>query len=91
MHLSKDHIERANDRPLYGLVAENHSDYWGNIIPGVEVVFLSQEHGVLHCTDEFLANLHVGDIVTILPIHSCMTADLLKTYHMNEGKTAEHI
>lgn len=55
------------------------------------MVSLSQEHGVMQCSDAFLANLHVGDIVTILPIHSCMTADLLKTYHMNDGKTAVHI
>lgn len=91
VHFSKDYIARADDRPLFGLVAENHSDYWGNIIPGVELVFLSQEHGVLRCTDEFLADLHVGDVVTVLPIHSCMTADLMKTYYMNDGKTAEHI
>ena len=76
---------------LYGMVAENHNDYWGNIISGVELVSLSQEHGVMHCTDDFLDRLHVGDVVTVLPVHSCMTADLMKIYHMNDGKTAAHI
>ena len=91
VHFSKDRIDRPGNRPLYGMVAENHNDYWGNIISGVELVSLSQEHGVMHCTDDFLDRLHVGDIVTVLPVHSCMTADLMKIYHMNDGKTAAHI
>lgn len=91
VHFSKDRIDRPGERPLYGLLAENHSDYWGNIIPGCELVSLSQEHGVMHCTDDFLDTLHVGDIVTILPVHSCMTADLLKTYQLGDGKTARHL
>lgn len=91
VHFSKEYISREGDRPLYGLVVENHSDYWGDVVPGVEVVSLSQEHGVVRCTDEFLANLHVGDIITVLPVHSCMTADLMKVYHMNDGRTAMHI
>ncbi|MFR8082115.1 MAG: hypothetical protein ACLU6Z_10825 [Odoribacter splanchnicus] len=45
----------------------------------------------MHCTDDFLDRLHVGDVVTVLPVHSCMTADLMKIYHMNDGKTAAHI
>ena len=91
VHFSKDRIDRPGNRPLYGMVAENHNDYWGNIISGVELVSLSQEHGVMHCTDDFLDGLHVGDVVTVLPVHSCMTADLMKIYHMNDGKTAAHI
>ena len=80
-----------NEAVIYGGGAENHNDYWGNIISGVELVSLSQEHGVMHCTDDFLDRLHVGDVVTVLPVHSCMTADLMKIYHMNDGKTAAHI
>ncbi len=70
VHFSKDRIDRPGNRPLYGMVAENHNDYWGNIISGVELVSLSQEHGVMHCTDDFLDRLHVGDVVTVLPVHS---------------------
>lgn len=91
VHFSKERIDRPGDKPLYGLVAENHADYWGNIVPGAELVSLSQEHGIIRATDEFLACLHVGDIVTVLPIHSCMTAELMKTYHMNDGRFATHI
>ena len=42
VHFSKDRIDRPGNRPLYGMVAENHNDYWGNIISGVELVSLSQ-------------------------------------------------
>ncbi|MEG0796299.1 MAG: alanine racemase [Odoribacter sp.] len=91
VHFSKEYISNAKGEPLYGLVAENRSDFWGKIVPGVELAALSQEHGVLQCTNEFLDGLHVGDIVTVLPVHSCMTADLMKTYQMGDGKIAQHI
>ena len=91
VHFSKDRIDRPHDKPLYGLIAENHNAYWGNIVPGVELVSLSQEHGIIRATDEFLDKLHIGDILSVLPIHSCMTADLMKTYHMSDGRIAVHI
>ena len=91
VHFSKDRIDRPHDKPLYGLIAENHNAYWGNIVPGVELVSLSQEHGIVRATDEFLDKLHIGDILSVLPIHSCMTADLMKTYHMSDGRIAVHI
>ena len=51
---SKDRIDRPGNRPLYGMVAENHNDYWkyyfgcgiGVLVPGT--------YGVMHCTDDFL-------------------------------------
>ncbi len=91
VHFSKDRIDRPGDKPLYGLVAENHADYWGNIIPGAELVSLSQEHGIVRAADSFLDQLHIGDIVTVLPVHSCMTADLMKVYHMSGDQLAYHI
>lgn len=91
VHFSKERIDREGKRPLFGLVAENHADYWGNIIPGVELVHLSQEHGVIQGTDEFFDHLHVGDIVSVLPVHSCMTANLMKIYHIGDDKIVYHI
>ena len=54
VHFSKDRIDRPHGKPLYGLIAENHNAYWGNIVPGVELVSLSQEHGIVRATDEFI-------------------------------------
>jgi D-serine deaminase-like pyridoxal phosphate-dependent protein len=39
---------------------------------------ISQEHGVVHVTKEFLAHKPVGSIIYLIPVHSCLTANLMK-------------
>ena len=39
---------------------------------------LAQEHGVLRCSPEVLAQLHVGDLAFIIPAHACMPANLIR-------------
>jgi len=46
---------------------------------------LSQEHGLIHADPDLLQSVNVGDIMLILPVHSCLTANLLKRYQMLDG------
>ena len=50
---------------------------------------LSQEHGIIQADAAafaaHLADLRVGDLVAVYPIHSCLTADLLKRYRTLDG------
>ena len=39
---------------------------------------ISQEHGIIKCPDEFLEQTKIGDLVSIIPIHSCLTMNLMK-------------
>ena len=76
-------------RTLFGRVATPTYDGW-SIYPNDRDVYvkgLSQEHGVIHCSDpEFLQSVQVGGILMILPIHSCLTANLLKRYQLLDGQ-----
>ena len=91
VHLSKDFVRGVDGAPDFGHAAALGADGWGAAWPGVHLRSLSQEHGILHAADAHafaahLASLRVGDLVAVLPIHSCLTADLLKQYVTLEGE-----
>ena len=37
-------------------------------------------------TDEYFNKVQIGDIVKVLPVHSCMSADLMKRFLTTEGE-----
>lgn len=93
VHLSKDRINfKDTDEAFYGYLAEFKTDKqedW-NILPKENYVkSLSQEHGIVHASDALLNQTKIGDILLILPIHSCMTADLLRQYQCLDGEIIE--
>ena len=51
---------------------------------------ISQEHGLVRASDELLSKVKVGDVLGILPIHSCMTADCMKGYLTINGDVVDH-
>ncbi|MCB0397977.1 MAG: hypothetical protein KDD36_15110, partial [Flavobacteriales bacterium] len=53
---------------------------WGEVNRDEYVDRLSQEHGVVKATAERISLTKEGDIVYVLPVHSCMTADLMRSY-----------
>jgi D-serine deaminase-like pyridoxal phosphate-dependent protein len=84
VHLSKEMLPHADGSPSYGAVIPLHAGGWGEPLEGVWLRSLSQEHGVVQATPEGwehgLASVQVGDLLGVLPVHSCLTADLLKEY-----------
>lgn len=52
---------------------------------------LSQEHGIVQCSPAVFDQLNVGEIIQIFPIHSCLTADLMREYHTKDGKVLDHM
>lgn len=88
VHLSKEMLLRADGSPSYGAVVPLHSGEWGEPLEEVWLRSLSQEHGIVRATPEGwgqLADLQVGDLLGVLPVHSCLTADLLKEYLTLDG------
>ena len=41
--------------------------------PGGFVRSLSQEHGIVHLPPEAMDRIKVGDLLMVLPVHSCLT------------------
>ena len=78
VHFSKEFLQDSNDRKYYGIVkAINCKELANN---DIRVFSLSQEHGEVSFPNEYINKFHVGDIVSILPIHACMTVNELKEY-----------
>ncbi len=79
VHLSTEFIAADNGFRLYGYVVRlDDRNHWREPIPGAYVSRLSQEHGVVKMPQKVLATFRPGDFVGILPVHSCLTADLLR-------------
>jgi D-serine deaminase-like pyridoxal phosphate-dependent protein len=78
VHLSKDSITLPDGQKMFGLIALPHKTNlsWGPVIPYTYISSISQEHGIIKTTREFIAHIHTGDILMVLPIHSCLTAYL---------------
>jgi D-serine deaminase-like pyridoxal phosphate-dependent protein len=88
VHLSKDLIE-INGVRSYGLAAFTEGERWGNPIPGAVVRSLTQEHGVIVFDDDSYRRLKVGDLLFVLPAHSCLTVNLMKKYLTLDGKVIQ--
>ncbi len=78
VHLSKEYILDKNGFKNYGLVSTLHENGWSEPIPFAYVSSLSQEHGIVRMPVSDISNFKPGNVIGILPVHSCLTANLLK-------------
>ncbi len=85
VHLAKD-VMVVEGQSCYGRIAFFNETGWGEIVAGVVVTSLSQEHGILQTTPARFARIAVGDVLLVLPVHSCMTVDLYGHYTTLTGK-----
>ena len=73
IHLSAESMEGEDGRVIFGQASRT----WpGGARPFTPVVSLSQEHGVLEVDPQWAAGLRLGDLVCVLPVHSCLTCNL---------------
>ena len=90
VHLSKESLRQQDDQLTFGAVVLLDGNGWGAPLPDVWVRSISQEHGVVHATDTAFAQLvgqvEVGGLLGVIPVHSCLTADLLKQYRTLDGR-----
>lgn len=81
VHLSKESLVFEGHK-IFGWI---RNPLESNDTSGFPVVSLSQEHGTVSASKEYLQQLKIGDLVDIIPVHSCMTADLYSSYTTNNG------
>jgi len=91
VHLSKDSIININGKRMYGRIVIHKNDKKELLEPLNYVANLSQEHGILKVTQNQFKNFKVGDFVEIIPVHSCLTANLARKYITTEGEVIETI
>lgn len=85
VHLSKDMMV-VDGQNCYGRIAFLNNTGWGEIAAGTLLTGLSQEHGIVQTTPEVFAKIAVGDVLYVLPVHSCMTVDLYGHYTTLNGQ-----
>lgn len=85
VHLSKDRIN-DKDGLVFGRLAKRLERGWGDVIPNTYIKSLSQEHGIVTAPKDEIKNYKIGDYVIILPVHSCMTSNLMKSYFTFDGQ-----
>lgn len=86
VHLSKDYITGENGNKIFGLIARLDEDGWGKPWPDTYVKTLSQEHGIIKTNPDVFRRLKIGDFIAILPIHSCLTTNLMREFTTLDGK-----
>lgn len=91
IHLSMEFVTNGNMERNYGLICPVHEYGWGSPAGGTFVKSLSQEHGIVHGTEEFISSLKIGELVAVLPVHSCITAQCYKNYLTTEDRVLDHM
>jgi D-serine deaminase-like pyridoxal phosphate-dependent protein len=91
VHLSKEFVLNNDSTKNFGLVIKLTKNDWSPPIEGIHVSSLSQEHGTLKVPSENFDQFNIGDVIGILPIHSCMTANLMGEYLTLAGDVLEHL
>lgn len=84
VHLSKESMVYQG-REIFGWVKREKGAEQDDKFSGFPLISLSQEHGIIAASEEFLSQLKIGDLVDIIPVHSCMAADLYAAYFTEDG------
>jgi D-serine deaminase-like pyridoxal phosphate-dependent protein len=89
VHLSKESLCEQNGRVTFGAVVFLTEKGWSAPLTDVWVRSISQEHGIIHAEANafgaLVREVQVGDLIGVVPIHSCLTANLLKRYRSLDG------
>jgi D-serine deaminase-like pyridoxal phosphate-dependent protein len=88
IHLSKELLE-ADGHGFYGYAAFPTAQGWQPADAHSRVVSLSQEHGVVRLTPQDFGKLKIGDLLYVLPVHSCLVVEALKSYRCLDGTTID--
>ena len=86
IHISKDSITNIDGKELYGQVVIR-LDGKKQLLDERNYLFrLSQEHGIIKVTPQNFGNFNIGDLVEIIPVHSCLTANLMNHFITTDGE-----
>ena len=88
IHLSKEGLAE-NDKVIYGEVYGYGNGKWNLDRKLGWVRSLSQEHGIVR-VENLIASIAPGDLVAILPVHSCLTAQCMGEYLDSNGVRYDH-
>jgi D-serine deaminase-like pyridoxal phosphate-dependent protein len=89
-HFSKDFLYKSSGEHLYGYVVKISDKDWSSPVPNAYLANISQEHGIVRAPREFIEEIKIGDVLGVLPVHSCLTVNLMKSYVTLEGEAISY-
>lgn len=91
VHFSKE-AWLINGKTVFGqMVQVDASGYWTEFVEEAYLTKLSQEHGILEVPQTIMNAIKPGDWVGIIPVHACLTANLMRGYHLPDGSGLDHM
>lgn len=88
--LSKDFLYKSNGDRIYGYVVIYDKEGWTKPVKGTYIARLSQDHGIIKASAEFFSSVERGDLLGIIPVHSCLTANLMRKYITLKGENIDY-
>jgi D-serine deaminase-like pyridoxal phosphate-dependent protein len=85
VHLSKESVELAGRR-IYGIVVRPGEDPDPDTRTWLSIGSLSQEHAVVPLDNRYDIKLCAGEIVEVIPVHSCLACWLHSSYECDSGR-----
>lgn len=89
VHFSKDHLQNIDGKALYGRIIFNINGEKKLLNPKNYLVRLSQEHGIIRLYNNLFDMVDIGDIIEVIPVHSCLTAACMRSYTTRKGEQIE--
>lgn len=86
VHLSKESVTLPDGRKVFGEIAFPAKNGWDFPDENIYLRSVSQEHGIISVPEKMLGLFRHGDLVAVIPVHSCLTADLLREYYTHDGR-----
>lgn len=90
IHFSKDYL-RIDDKKIFGKLVLLNEKGWKKTDKNFYLTKLSQEHGTLHISGELFNEINIGDLIGIIPVHSCLTANLMRDYLSTDDEIIDHL
>lgn len=86
IHFSKEFLMVPDKGSVFGMLVHFKNGKFTEPDPDVWISKLSQEHGTVKTLPHQAAHFSVGDILLFMPVHSCLTANLMREYFTLSGE-----
>ena len=88
VHFSKESMN-IEGQLTYGKLLNFNQEGWTSMQDRMYINSITQEHGCIKMRKELFRDTRVGDLLAFHPVHSCLSANLMKQYTTLEGEVIE--
>ena len=85
VHFSKDTLI-VDGEPVFGKQVNFNGNSWSSLPDGGYITSITQEHGVVKMAAGQMKATRIGDLMAFFPVHSCLTANLMKKFTTLDGE-----